>query len=178
VDDPRWQGLRDRWGRAYRWSINTNWYPIVGWRKCTETLDVLWNEWAVLVMREKGVAREILSETEPRYLDVKWDGRHLWVVTQHDGLRVVSPSGQVVYRIGERDGLPPYDRGVVMHPIQPDVVFLSGSFGEHCRGWCAIVDVRRKPAGARDPPSDGGPFARFQLWPRPGGPRLHPVLRP
>ncbi len=146
VDDARWQGLRDRWGRAYRWSINTNWYPIVGWRKCTETLDVLWNEWAVLIMQEKGAAREILSETEPRYLDVKWDGRHLWVLTQHDGLRVVSPSGEVVYRIGERDGLPPYDRGVVMHPIQPDVVFLSGSFGEHYRGWCAIVDVRSNPA--------------------------------
>jgi hypothetical protein len=142
VDDVRWQGLRHRWGRAYRWSIHTNWYPIVGWRKCTETLDVLWNEWAVLIMREKGVAREILSETEPRYLDVKWDGRHLWVLTQHDGLRVVSPNGQIVYRIGQRDGLPPYDRGVVMHPVQPGVAFLSGSFGEHCRGWCAIVDVR------------------------------------
>jgi hypothetical protein len=145
VDDARWKSLRDRWGRAYRWSIKTDWYPIVGWRKCTETLDVLWNEWAVLVMREKGAAREILSETEPRYLDVKWDGRHLWVLTQHDGLRVVSPSGQIVYRIGQRDGLPPYERGVVMHPIQPEVVFLSGSFGEHYRGWCAIVDLRSNP---------------------------------
>jgi hypothetical protein len=142
VADVRWKSLRDRWGQAYRWSIKTDWYPIVGWRKCTETLDVLWNEWAVLVMREKGAAREILSETEPRYLDVKWDGRHLWILTQHDGLRVVSPSGQIMYRIGERDGLPPYDRGVVMHPVQPNVAFLSGSFGEHCRGWCAIVDVR------------------------------------
>jgi len=142
VDDPRWKGLRKRWGSAYRWSINTDWYPIVGWRQCTDNLDVLWNEWAVLVMREPGIAQEILSDTEPRYLDVRWDGRHLWIVTQHSGLIVVLPTGEIVRRIGANQGLPPYDRGVVLHPIRTGAAFITGSFGDQGRGWCGVVDLQ------------------------------------
>ena len=41
---------------------HTNGYPIVGWRQCTDSLDVLWNEQTVLVMKEAGIAQEILSD--------------------------------------------------------------------------------------------------------------------
>lgn len=142
VDDPRWKGLRNRWGSAYRLSQNTDWYPIVGWRQCTDNLDVLWNEWAVLVMREPGIAEEILSNTEPRYLDVRWDGRHLWIVTKHSGLFVILPTGEIVRRIGANHGLPPYDRGVVLHPIRTGAAFITGSFGDQRRGWCGVVDLQ------------------------------------
>ncbi len=124
---------------------HTNGYPIVGWRQCTDNLDVLWNERAVLVMKEAGIAQEILSDTAPRFLDARWDGRQLWIVTQHGGLFVLSPAGELVHRIGAGQGLPPYDRGAVLHPIQPGVVFIAGSFGDQQRGWCAVVDLRKDP---------------------------------
>ena len=85
-------------------------------------------------MKEAGIAQEILSDTEPRFLDARWDGRQLWIVTQHGGLFVLSPAGEIVHRIGAGQGLPPYDRGAVLHPIQPGVVFIAGSFGDQQRG--------------------------------------------
>lgn len=136
-----WQTLKERWGDAYPWPPQ-NRYPIVGWRKCDDDLDVLWNDWAVLVMRTKGVAEEVFSEAEPRFLNVNWDGRHLWIVTKHDGLRVITSTGEPVRRIAAAEGLPPYDQGLVLHPIEPGVVCIAGSFGDQRRGWCAIVDVR------------------------------------
>ncbi len=145
VNDPQWRDLRDRWGRDFRWSINTRRYPIIGWRKCHPQLDVLWNELAVLVMREKGQAREIFYEPQTQIREVVWDGSQLWVLTRRDGLRVLSPCGQLIQRIDAADGLPPYDGGVVLSPVRPGVVFLAGSFGPHHRGWCALVDRQQTP---------------------------------
>ncbi len=145
VNDPQWRDLRARWGRNFRWSINTRRYPIIGWRKCHPRLDVLWNELAVLIMREKGRAREIFCEPETGVREVVWDGSLLWVLTRRDGLRVLSPCGRLIQRIDADDGLPPYDGGVVLSPVRPGVVFLAGSFGPHHRGWCALVDRQQTP---------------------------------
>lgn len=145
VRDKSWD-LHARWGKAHAWPESAKWYPIIGWRPCTENMDVLWNNCAVLLMREKGVAEEILSEPGPHFVDAKWDGRHLWLLTKNGGVRVVSTAGETLHRFGDAEGLPPYEHGVVLHPVSPGVVCMAGSFGEHLlpsgHPWVARVVFR------------------------------------
>jgi hypothetical protein len=118
-------------------------YRLVGWRACGPGLDVLWSDQAVYLMREKGVAEEVLDDRRLGYVDVKWDGRNLWVLTERAGIRVVSPPREDVRKIGADQGLPGYEHGMVLHPVSPGVAVVAGSFGEHQRGWCAVVDLSK-----------------------------------
>jgi hypothetical protein len=120
-------------------------YPIVNWRACTPTLDVLWSDWAVLVMRTKGLAEEVLSRPDAVFLDVLWDGRDFWVVTKREGVWIVSISGEVRRTIDAGQGLPPYDRAEVLYPVAQGKALMAGSFGENRRGWCAMIDTAKQP---------------------------------
>jgi hypothetical protein len=104
VIDKYWPRLHHRWDRNYRWSINTKYYPVVGWRKCTQALDVLYSDWAILVMKTKGLAEEIHSDQDAHYLDVRFDGENLWVVTKNKGVWIMSTEGKILKTIGESNG--------------------------------------------------------------------------
>jgi hypothetical protein len=140
-----WVQLHERWGPAYHWSKTVRHYPIVNWRACTPALDVLWSDWAVLVMRTKGLAEEILSRPDAVFLDVLWDGRDFWVVTKRRGVWIVSTSGEILRTINADQGLPPYDQAEVLHPVAEGKALMAGSFGESRRGWCAMIDTAKKP---------------------------------
>jgi len=140
-----WVQLHERWGPAYHWSKMVTHYPIVNWRACTPTLDVLWSDWAVLVMRTKGLAEEILSQPDAVFLDVLWDGRDFWVVTKLAGVWIVSTSGEILRTINADQGLPPYDQAEVLHPVAEGKALMAGSFGENRRGWCAMIDTAKEP---------------------------------
>jgi hypothetical protein len=141
VEDKYWPRLHHRWGSAYRWSINTTWYPIVNWRQCTADMDVLYHDLAILVMRTPGVAREILSRTDAVFLDVRWDGRNFWVVTKNAGVWIISTDGHILKTIGADQGLPPYDQQDQLYPYAEGKAIMAGSFGETYRGWCAMIDA-------------------------------------
>lgn len=141
-----WLQLHERWGPAYHWPKAVTHYPIVNWRACTPTLDVLWSDWAVLVMRTKGLAEEILARPDAVFLDVLWDGRDFWVVTKLAGVWIVSTSGEILRTIGADQGLPPYDQAEVLHPVAEGKALMAGSFGENHRAWCAMIDTgKEKP---------------------------------
>lgn len=141
VIDDYWPRLHHRWDPNYRWSINTRYYPVVSWRKCTSEMDVLFSDWAILVMKTKGLAEEIHSDHEAHYLDVRWDGDNFWVVTKNKGLWIMSAEGKILRTIDRSDGLPPYDVRDVLKPFAPGKALMVGVFDSPIRSWCAVIDT-------------------------------------
>ncbi len=112
--------------------------------KCGDGLDVMWQTGAILFMRKKGLVEEIFVDKQPYFCDVRWDGRNVWIGTGCDGIWIVSPEGKLLAKIGKKQGLPPSDQGLLLHPIAPGKVCAIGSFGLHDRAWCAIVEFDGK----------------------------------
>jgi hypothetical protein len=105
----------------------------------------MWYGGAVYLMREKGLLVEAEARSK-RILDATWDGRSVWLGTASEGIWILDASGGVARKITADDGLPPCERGIVLHPLAPGKVFAAGSFGDHRRGWCAIVEEDGKTA--------------------------------
>jgi hypothetical protein len=145
VIDDYWPRLHRRWDPNYRWSINTRYYPVVCWRMCTPRMDVLFSDWAILVMKTKGLAEEVHSDHEAHYLDVRWDGDNFWVVTQNKGVWIMSADGEILRKIDRSDGLPPYDVRDVLEPFAPGKALMVGVFDQPIRSWCAMIDTSKKP---------------------------------
>ena len=103
---------------------------------CGQDGDVAWQERAALLLPTSSQAREI-SFPNAYLHDVRWDGRQLWIATGGRGIIVYSLDGKLRAEIGADQGLPPADRNVVLHVLAPGKVCAAGSFGEHCRAWCA-----------------------------------------
>jgi hypothetical protein len=109
------------------------------WRQCGPALDVLWTRNAIFSLRQKDLAVEISSDAQANIQDVQWDGNRLWVGTRQAGIWMLSPDGKMLGKIGAAEGLPPTDWGVLLYPLEAGKICAVGSFGEHRRGWCAIV---------------------------------------
>jgi hypothetical protein len=108
-----------------------------------DNCDVLWRDDALAIVREKGAAVEILP-TQTRFYNACWDGRQIWVATSQQGIWVLSTDGRIVAKISAEQGLPPADRALVFHVLEPGKVCAAGSFGEHRRAWCAIVELGQR----------------------------------
>ena len=145
VIDDYWPRLHQRWDPNYRWSINTRYYPVVCWRMCTPQMDVLFSDWAILVMKTKGLAEEIHSDHEAHYLDVHWDGDNFWVVTKNKGVWILSTDGEILRTIDRSDGLPPYEVRDVLKPFAPGKALMVGVFDQPIRSWCAMIDTSKEP---------------------------------
>ncbi len=91
-------------------------------------------------MHEPGVLEERFVDREPVFDDVRWDGRHVWIATRNQGVWVLDTSGKVVERVTEENGLPPADRGILLHVLGEGRLAAAGAFGKHHRSWCAILD--------------------------------------
>ncbi len=145
--------LRDRTGKTY---YLREWEHVPGWRrltflpgnllKCTDQLDVTWASGAVWFHREKGTLDEVLREENAYdrrgnwFMDVAWDGENVWVGTGREGIWLLSTRGEIVAKIGRENGLPPYDQRLILTPISRGKMLAVGSFGEHHRAWCAIIE--------------------------------------
>jgi hypothetical protein len=112
---------------------------------CGDKCDLLWRNDALAIIREKGTATEILPK-ETRLHNACWDGSQIWIGTTHQGLWVLSTDGRIVAKIGPEKGLPPAERAMVLHALEPGKVCAAGSFGEHSRAWCAMVELRQTDA--------------------------------
>lgn len=103
--------------------------------------DVIWNEGAVLLHRQKGVLEETIVDPDAIFDDVKWDGRRLWVGARNGSIRVLSPDGTETCRVTAQHGLPPCDQDIKLHPLPGDKAIAIGSFGPHQRMWCGVVEI-------------------------------------
>jgi hypothetical protein len=107
---------------------------------CGNGVDVMWKDNVVAVMRQEGLLEEVFLGDRLLFDDVKWDGRYLWVGTQAAGIRVLTLAGEVAAQIGDKDGLPPAEKGMRLCPIEPGKVLAAGALGEHNRLWLAVVE--------------------------------------
>ena len=98
-----------------------------------------------------GGKRTIIDPPRVHITDVKWDGKRVWVAYTliaerqvggpdlSSALAIIDADGKTIQRIGTNDGLPPADQALLIHPISEGRVVAIGSFGDHQRGWCALV---------------------------------------
>ena len=113
---------------------------------CGPGLDIYWSSNVILCMREPGLLEEVLSTKETAFDSVAWDGRHLWVGQQKNGILILDARGKLVGKVTEEQGLPPSDWTLVVRPLDAGRALAAGCFGPQKRGWCAIVE--RADSGA------------------------------
>ena len=114
--------------------------------KCGDSLDVMWSEDSVLFMKTKGIFERTLVAKGVHFSDLEWDGQYIWVAVPEEGIWIVDTAGQVVSKISPEAGLPPAEKGLLLHLMERGKVFATGSFGPHARGWCAVVEFKEGKA--------------------------------
>lgn len=129
------------------WENYHGWGSLNHMTPCEDGLDIFWNNGAVAFMKEKGLLEEVLVDPKPIVDDVKWDGVHVWIATRREGIWLVSRGGNIVARIGAKEGLPLYEHGIMLLPLAVGKVCAVGASGEHGSAWCAMVtQPERGPA--------------------------------
>ena len=127
--------------RGKTWpSARKTWYPGLRLLNCGR-FDLFWNEGAVLLHRQKDVLEEIVVDPAAFIGDVKWDGRNIWVGARAGHIRVLTPEGTEVLRVGDRQGLPECDRVLLLYPVEEGKIVAVGCFGIHNRIWAATVEL-------------------------------------
>jgi hypothetical protein len=133
---------------GHLWATPMGMGTLRNWTACGKGLDVAWNGGAVLFMREPGLLEEVFIDSQAgindriAFSDVQWDGQHIWIATRLQGIWIVEPSGRVAVRVTEREGLPPADRELLLHVLEPGHVAAVGSLGKDLRAWCAVVSYK------------------------------------
>lgn len=107
---------------------------------CGDDGDVAWQDHAVVLIPHTGPAREFPAP-QAYVKNVCWDGKQIWVATLSHGIAVQTFDGKIVAKIGPDQGLPPADRGIVLRALAAGKVCAAGSFGEHSRAWCAMIEL-------------------------------------
>lgn len=131
-----------------RWNSRGGWSGINHFVPVADGLDVMWGRGVVLMMKKPGELVPVLSGEKLSIADVAYDGRHLWVAAFYDwGLSVIDRDGRELTRIGREQGLPPCNHyGLVVHPLAPGRMLVSGAFGNENRGWIAVVEFEGRNA--------------------------------
>ncbi len=131
-----------------------------GWlslERCHESLDLLYSEYAVYVMREPRQLTAIwtsenrLSGDKAVY-EARWDGENIWIALTVGGILVYSPAGQLLAKFDRESGLPPYQETserhptnyLLIHPLAAGRVLAVGTFGTDDRVWFAELVLRPK----------------------------------
>ncbi|MEA3210301.1 MAG: hypothetical protein QOE70_3358 [Chthoniobacter sp.] len=123
--------------------------PLSGpWQvsQCNDHLDVFWSKGAILFHRTRGLLEEVLLDGTAFFDDVARDGTGLWIGTRRSGVWRLDAEGRVTLKVGSDLGLPPADKGIRLYVVAPGKVCAIGSFGEHERAWCAMIETQPKPA--------------------------------
>ncbi len=115
--------------------------------RCGEALDVYWTKKSLFFMTRPGELRQLPIQGHPdwsrhgAFSHVTWDGECVWLVVAGRGIYVLSRNGDVVTRFTIETPLPGIDAGLQMLPLAPRRMLAVGSFGEHHRAWCGILEV-------------------------------------
>ena len=138
------------------------------WVKCDESRDMVWSLKTVGVMDQPSSLREVLQmprkparvgESDQIY-NVQWDGENIWVACRFSGVRILSPSGEVLATADKEHGLPPYDPDplfgypksvpppLFLHPVEPRKCLAVGRYGKNRRLWFALLAWDRGSADA------------------------------
>ncbi|MBW3596265.1 MAG: hypothetical protein KY475_03205 [Planctomycetes bacterium] len=109
--------------------------------------DVMWSEFAVYAMREKGRVERLFEESDiyDRILDLSFDGRYVWIAMQRSGVHVVSLEGRRVASLQAGEELPPYDRLIETHALGVGRCLAVGCFGRESRAWIAAIELPDAP---------------------------------
>ena len=75
---------------------------------------------------------------------VTWDGECVWLVVAGRGIYVLNRNGDVVTQFTKDTPMPGIEAGLQMLPLAPRRMLAVGSFGEHHRAWCGILEVSEK----------------------------------
>lgn len=116
-------------------------------RRCGEELDVYWNEKSLFFMNRPGELRTVPISGHPdwskraAFSHVTWDGEFVWLVVAGRGIHVLESSGDVVARFTSDTPIPGIGAGLQMLPLGPRRMLAIGSFGEHHRAWCGVLEV-------------------------------------
>lgn len=109
------------------------------------SFDLLWNTMTIWVQHQLGSMREIvLAEKDVRFAHVAWDGENIWVMTYSHGIRVYTPNGHLIAKMGPSDGLPVAECGGRLAPISSGHMLAVGSLGVRRRAWCATLTLDQK----------------------------------
>lgn len=130
-----------------------SWASLQGrqWLPCG-TFDLLWTTFGrIYLHRTPGVLETVMlppKGEELRLRDVVWDGRCIWTGTSANELLLLSLDGACLRRVGQADGLPPFDQDLRLYPVAAGRVIAVGAFGADQRAWCALItwDGRQAPA--------------------------------
>ncbi|MHC4543499.1 MAG: hypothetical protein ACYTDW_05665 [Planctomycetota bacterium] len=114
--------------------------------KCGDSLDVMWFKGVVLCMKKKGLFERMLAAEGGHFSDLEWDGQNIWIGIPRKGIWLLDTFGKVVAKIDLESGLPPSEKGLFLHPIEPGRFLAIGSFGPYGRGWCATVEFKNGQA--------------------------------
>jgi len=136
----RSDGKREPW-RGQNWAHGNGLYSVQHFRRAHESLNILWSVGAVLFEREANFLEPVQTDRKATFDDVVWDGERAWVGTRHSGIWLLDGGGRKTSVIDERHGFPAASGGIVLHVLGPGRIVASGSFGEHRRGWIALIGL-------------------------------------
>lgn len=117
-------------------------------------VDAFWTKEAFYLMERPGTLRRLPLAGHPEwskyeaFSHVMWDGEMIWLVVAGRGIYVLDADGTHVATFDISTPLPGIERGLQMLPLAPRRMLAVGSFGEHARAWCGIleIDADGKPA--------------------------------
>lgn len=145
---------------------------IEGWVPCGPSVDLLWGQVDLFLMKKKGAVEHIYNifkATEDycrRITRAVYDGRYVWVAVQRAEplLLVIDTSVGIVGRFTATDGLPSTGGMERLTPLAPGKVFVA--CGDSKRSWCAVVafgtngrisvDVVHEAKNTSNDPADPG----------------------
>jgi hypothetical protein len=116
--------------------------------RCDRATDVYWHSRGLCVMRQPGVLEELRADSAADFREVVWDGQQLWAAKADGSVAIVGLEGKLLANVGKAEGLPPSERGPVLHPLSPGRVVALGSFGSPPRAWAAEVTWAQGKAAA------------------------------
>jgi hypothetical protein len=114
--------------------------------KCGDSLDLMWFRSGVLSMKKKGLFEQMLAAKDGHFSDLEWDGQNIWIGIPKQGIWLLDTSGKIVAKIDSKSGLPPSEKALYLHQIEPGRFLAVGSFGPYGRGWCATVEFKNGQA--------------------------------
>ena len=118
--------------------------------RCGDTLDVYWTKKSLFFMNRPGELRTLPLQGHPdwsrhgAFSHVTWDGECVWLVVAGRGIFVLNRNGDIVTQFTKETPKPGIEAGLQMLPLAPRRMLVVGSFGEHHRAWCGILEVSDK----------------------------------
>jgi hypothetical protein len=145
-------------GISGAWSWKTRSAELQWPGEARAVADIFLAPGVVLMQREKGKLREVLSDPAAGYDDLTWDGQLFWVASRLGGIFAFDLEGKVVAKIGPSHGLPAATQGICIYAWGPDRILVAGT--SLAGGWCAVIEP--DPASTQ-PARAGGNSYRLKM---------------